>query len=135
MTTYACGLLVQDGKILLGFRAPHRRLYPNCWDVIGGKVEAEETVDQALVREFGEELGIVPERYQYVGDITDVVPSAGGRLTYAMYLVTAWSGGAPQIANDEHVRIAWFAPAEAAGLDSLAVEEYRALFRGLEGRI
>lgn len=39
MNTYACALIVQDDKILLGRRAHFRATYVNFWDVIGGKIE------------------------------------------------------------------------------------------------
>jgi NUDIX domain len=51
MSIYACGIPIRNGKLLLGRRADHRKLYPRCWDVIGGKVEAGETIEMALIRE------------------------------------------------------------------------------------
>ncbi len=60
MRDYACAILLRDGLILLGKRSPHRKAYPNCWDVIGGRVEQGETIDAALHRELGEEIGIAP---------------------------------------------------------------------------
>lgn len=53
MNTYACALIVQDNKILLGRRAHFRATYANCWDVIGGKVESGETPKPTLIRELG----------------------------------------------------------------------------------
>jgi 8-oxo-dGTP pyrophosphatase MutT (NUDIX family) len=62
MSIYACGIPIRNGKLLLGRRADHRKLYPRCWDVIGGKVEAGETIEMALIRELREELGVTPTR-------------------------------------------------------------------------
>lgn len=46
-----------DGRFLLGQRGPET-FYPGYWEFPGGKVEANETPRQALVRELHEELGI-----------------------------------------------------------------------------
>ena len=77
MYHYACGVLVDGSRILLGKRASHRRAYPNCWDVVGGKVEDGETVDAALVRELNEELGIALVKARPLGTIED--PNSKGR--------------------------------------------------------
>jgi 8-oxo-dGTP pyrophosphatase MutT (NUDIX family) len=47
---YTCAILVRDGRMLFGLRAPGRRLYSARWDVFGGRVEAGETIEQALAR-------------------------------------------------------------------------------------
>jgi ADP-ribose pyrophosphatase YjhB (NUDIX family) len=44
-------LVVSDGLVLLGLRAPNKS-YPNCWDIFGGCVEAGESLDDALRREL-----------------------------------------------------------------------------------
>lgn len=45
------------GQAFAQRRAPHRRLFPGCWDIAGGHVEPEETLYAALAREIGEETG------------------------------------------------------------------------------
>ena len=45
------------GQAFVQRRAPHRRLFPGCWDIAGGHVEAGETLYAALAREIGEETG------------------------------------------------------------------------------
>ncbi len=46
-----------DGRIFFQRRSPHRRLFPNCWDIVGGHVEPGETIEEALHREVTEETG------------------------------------------------------------------------------
>ena len=54
----AVGVLIrEDGKVLLGSR-PEGKPYAGYWEFPGGKIEADETVHQALVRELKEELDI-----------------------------------------------------------------------------
>jgi len=52
--------IVNDkGQYLLQFRATHKRSMPRRFDAsVGGKVDAGETYDQAVIRETSEELGI-----------------------------------------------------------------------------
>ena len=70
MRHYACAILKREGKILLGQRAPHRKAYPLFWDVIGGRVEDGETLEDALHRELGEEIGIVPTSYVSLASVS-----------------------------------------------------------------
>jgi len=54
----AVGVLMQaDGRFLLTSR-PAGKVYAGYWEFPGGKLEAGETVEQALRRELQEELGI-----------------------------------------------------------------------------
>ncbi len=58
MTEVAVGVLIQpDGSFLLTSR-PQGKVYEGYWEFPGGKLEAGETVAQALRRELEEELGI-----------------------------------------------------------------------------
>jgi 8-oxo-dGTP diphosphatase len=54
----AVGVLIRaDGAFLLTSR-PNGKVYAGYWEFPGGKVEAGETVEQALRRELREEIGI-----------------------------------------------------------------------------
>ena len=55
----AVGVLIRpDGDFLLTSR-PVGKVYEGYWEFPGGKLEASETVEQALQRELHEELGII----------------------------------------------------------------------------
>ena len=57
-TEVAVGILLRaDGDMLLSTRPPGKP-YAGYWEFPGGKLEAGETVEQALRRELVEELGI-----------------------------------------------------------------------------
>ena len=58
MMEVAAGILVDDrDRVLLMQRLPGKHL-AGLWEFPGGKVESGETIDEALVRELNEELGI-----------------------------------------------------------------------------
>ncbi len=57
-TEVAVGILIrQDGALLLSTR-PEGKPYAGYWEFPGGKIEAGETVTEALRRELIEELGV-----------------------------------------------------------------------------
>lgn len=119
-------ILLQGGSVLLARRSPIRKAYPDQWSFPGGHVEKGETLEEGLVRETGEEIGIVPLTYSALGTITD--PNAPA--TYHMFGVTSWQRE-PAILDDEHTELTWFTLADAASLPDLALEAYRPLLRGL----
>ena len=53
----ACALVDADNRVLLAQR-PEGKSLAGLWEFPGGKVEAGETLELALVRELKEELGI-----------------------------------------------------------------------------
>ena len=53
----AVALVDRDGRVLLAQRPAGKKL-AGLWEFPGGKVEAGETPEAALIRELGEELGI-----------------------------------------------------------------------------
>jgi 8-oxo-dGTP pyrophosphatase MutT (NUDIX family) len=109
MTVQCVGaILIQDGTLLLGRRAPNLRVYPGCWDVIGGHAEPGETLEQTLLREVAEEIGVTPVDFGRVASL-QFIDESGGAAELHIYRVDAWTGGAPVIRDDEHVELGWFA--------------------------
>ena len=61
LVTVAVGILIDDaGRVLVTHRAPDAH-QGGLWEFPGGKVEAEETLLEALTRELREELGVSVE--------------------------------------------------------------------------
>ncbi len=120
------GTLIKDGKLLLGFRSNDKTYYPNTWDVFGGHCEIGETVEQALIREIVEELGVTPLRYQELGVFDEPNPEKYRQGHHYIYAVYDWVGEPANI-GDEHQAIQWFTLEEFMRLE-LASEKYIKLF-------
>ena len=86
----AVGVLVDaDGRFLLTSR-PDGKVYAGYWEFPGGKLEAGETVEQALRRELHEELGItIGPAQPWKVELVDY-PHALVRLHFCK--VFAWDG-------------------------------------------
>jgi len=98
----AVGVLVRgDGAFLLTSR-PEGKAYAGYWEFPGGKVEAGETIEQALHRELQEEIGILTKTVTpWRTEMVDY-PHALVRLNFCK--VSAWSG---ELEMREGQRFAW----------------------------
>ena len=85
----ACALIDTDGRVLLAER-PAGKSMAGLWEFPGGKIEAGETVEQALRRELHEELGITIGAAQAWKVTEHDYPHALVRLHWCK--VTAWTG-------------------------------------------
>lgn len=90
VTEVAVGVLMQpDGSFLLTSR-PEGKVYAGYWEFPGGKLEAGESVAQALRRELHEELGIEALEIQpWKNELVDY-PHALVRLNFCKVL--NWHG-------------------------------------------
>lgn len=98
----AVGVLVgPDGRFLLTSR-PEGKVYAGHWEFPGGKLEAGETVEQALRRELHEELGItIGPAEPWKIELMDY-PHARVRLHFCK--VYAWQG---EFEMRERQQMAW----------------------------
>ena len=133
-------LIRPDGEVLLGLRASWKKVWPQHWDTIGGRVEADESLDAALVREVQEEVGVTPTGFERVASIRERRPDLYGDALHHLYVVTRWAGGEPANACDEHSEVRWFTVEEMHRLENIVDGDYprhaqRAidLLRGVRG--
>jgi 8-oxo-dGTP diphosphatase len=100
--TVVAGLLVRDGRILACRRRSDQE-HPSKWEFPGGKVEAGEEPQEALIRELREELSIeatlgrefLRYEFRYPGKrpielIFYWVESYGGELDGEFFAETKW---------------------------------------------
>ncbi len=98
----AVGVLIRpDGQFLLTSR-PAGKVYEGYWEFPGGKLEAGETVEQALRRELQEEIGItIGPAHPWRTELVDY-PHALVRLNFCK--VFDWTG---ELHMKEGQRYAW----------------------------
>lgn len=77
---------------------------PGCWALPGGKVEANESLLDALKRECKEELGIWPETGKPIP--LEKFTSDNGEFIYHTFVVSVDCEFVP-VLNDEHLGYAW----------------------------
>jgi 8-oxo-dGTP diphosphatase len=114
----ATGLIVRDGRVLLGRRTSTTR-FAGMWDAFGGHLVPCEEPATALARELEEELGIRISRPRFLGIYEDVDPTSKELFRHYLFFVTRWNGE-PRIVNEEHSEIRWFTAQEADALNLAA---------------
>ena len=131
MKICAAGVLLKDNKILLGKRASSREFYPNVWDAFGGHCKEGENIEQCLIRELKEELGITPIDFIPLGILQEQESQTYGKYEYHIYLIIKWAGKPANLSLKEHSEIGWFKIKEAIKL-KLAHPEYPNLLNNIE---
>lgn len=87
----AAGLVFENGRLLITQRPPGSHL-AGLWEFPGGKLEAGETFEAALVRELREELGIEVEVGREFCRVQHAYPQREVRLCF---LVCRIASGTP----------------------------------------
>ena len=102
----ACALVDADGRILLAQR-PEGKALAGLWEFPGGKLEAGERPEDALIRELREELGIAVKQ-ACLAPLTFASHSYPDfHLLMPLYVCRRWEGFArPR----EGQRLAWVRP-------------------------
>ena len=100
----AAALLREDGKILLQKR-PEGRSMAGLWEFPGGKQEAGETGEIALIRELYEELAIIVDAADLVPTCFASAAIAERPLLLLLYLCRQWQGVPIPVESPE---LGWF---------------------------
>jgi 8-oxo-dGTP diphosphatase len=103
--------IVEGGRVFLARRGPAMSM-PGKWEFPGGKVEAGEAPEAALVREVAEELGVEIELGDFLG--RGEADHDGRTIVLDVWLARRRAGEPVTI---EHDAVGWFAAGELATLD------------------
>lgn len=90
MKTCTLLFLVRDDEILLAMKK--RGFGANRWNGVGGKLNENESIEEALVRECQEEIGVTPETYEKVAVHDFVFPDGSSDMQVHAYLCSNWQG-------------------------------------------
>lgn len=110
MRTVVAGILERDGKVLVGARSAPAWA-AGFWEFPGGKVEGEETLAEALTREWREELGAEVEVLEEV--YRSALETPVGPFTLVALRLRLLSDEPRPL---EHRALAWVAPADLTQL-------------------
>ncbi len=106
------GVFVREGKLLLA-RRPSGRAWAGLWEFPGGKVEANETPEDALVREWREEMDVTPVGLSpFTFSVTaGAGPGDSSRHVTLLFFEVKGIAGEPRAVTVDAVR--WCSAAEA----------------------
>lgn len=144
VTEAAVGVIQRDnGMVLLGER-PAGKPWASYWEFPGGKIEPNETPEQALKRELQEELGITVTRYypwltriysyEAKYDAMGGLESPAKTVKLHFFIVTEWAGDPVGLENQltswqnpEKVNVGPMLPANAPILTGLGLSPIYAI--------
>ncbi|MFJ9549315.1 NUDIX hydrolase [Streptomyces erythrochromogenes] len=108
--TVGAVILDRNGAAFAQKRSADRRLFPDTWDIVGGHVEAGETLLEALAREVEEETGWYLRRVRrFLGTTTWTGDDGGGLRHEADYLVEVEGDlDDPALEWTKHSAYGWF---------------------------
>lgn len=122
-----CFLLLRDDAVLLEQRRADKATDAGRIMVPGGHIEPGEPMQDALLRELQEELGIRPRNARYVCALLHPTEPELQLLHY--YLITEWDG---EIDAREAERVFWYPLSQLQQLsispDDTAIAEARRLY-------
>ena len=108
----ACALVDPDGRVLVTQRPPGKEM-AGLWEFPGGKVEAGETPEAAIIRELEEELGITTQT-ACLAPLTFASHAYDSfHLLMPLYVCRTWDGIVRPL---EGQALKWLRPRDLRGL-------------------
>ncbi len=99
--TQVVAALIREGEKFMIFQRPETKTRAFQWEFVGGKVEPGETLEEALIRECREEIGVTVR----VGDIFTEVDHEYPDITIRLTLFNAEiAEGVPQKLEHNDIR-------------------------------
>lgn len=112
MITEVVAALIWDKDKFMICQRPAHKARGLLWEFVGGKVEAGETKEAALIRECQEELAVILSVGDVFMEVVHEYPDITVRLTLFNAVI---ADGVPQ--KLEHNDIRWITPAEIPQYD------------------
>lgn len=103
---------------MLVAKRPEGKPLAGLWEFPGGKVEAFETPERALIRELDEELGVVPARLTPLTFASHTYPQF--HLLMPVYACRKWRG---TVTAREGQELAWVGPGALAAYSMPPADE------------
>jgi len=116
MLDVVAGIIWKDGQYLAVER-PEGTKMAGWWEFPGGKIEKDESRDDALVRELQEELGVTPLDFEYWRELVHEYDDFSVRLYF--FHIRKYSG---ILSSLENQRMEWVDPAQPPTLDYLPAD-------------
>ncbi len=114
----AAGIVIKHGRFLAAQR-PDDKPLAGYWELPGGKVEGDESPEEALCRELAEELGINALKYVLLEVVEHCYAERNFTATIYFFTVDAFEG-VPCPRENQNLR--WVDPEEAGKLDFLPAD-------------
>ncbi len=118
-TNEAVGCFIEyDGKILILYR-PQTQNRNNEWGLVGGKIDANESHEQALIRETAEEIGfnISTQDLKFLGKFNLQYPESN--WDFYAYKVLLKQPITIQLETAESLEYKWVTPEECFSMPNL----------------
>lgn len=98
-------LLRKENQILLAMKK--RGFGEGKFNGVGGKLEPDETAEQAMIREAAEEIFITPTKYEEVGimEFHETYKGVRENLIFHLFVATKWDG---EPRESEEMKPQWF---------------------------
>ena len=102
-----CGaVLLRGDELLLIQRLKEPEA--GCWSLVGGKVEWQDTVEETIIRETQEEVGVTIRALSLLTVVDLMNADHGYHWVSPIYLVEAFEGDATLMEPDKHGAVGWF---------------------------
>ena len=109
MVLYALAIIEQEEKILLSLRQ-NTPFFSGHYGLLGGKIEENESITHALIRELYEEIGItvIKNNLNFVHCLS-FINENGTAITAFVFKVAVWQGSIINREPDKITELQWYA--------------------------
>ncbi len=103
-------IINDDGKVLLQKRSANKRFSPNKWGLCAGHVEANESLENAALREIKEEVGLDITSKELIpyGEREITISDSNSHITYFYYIRCNKKENEFAIQTEELSEVKWF---------------------------